>query len=118
MRTVDGADDRRTCVHSTAALGDWSTQQAGQRRLFFLDEGAARGAGAPSIATAMHDTGGSAAILVGPEGGFDPDEQRLLRGLPYVSPLVLGPRILRAETAAVAALACWQATQGDWRNPA
>lgn len=101
-----------------AVLGDWPTQQAGQRRLFFLDEGAARGAGAPFIATAMHGIGGRAAILVGPEGGFDPDEQRLLRGLPYVSPLVLGPRILRAETAALAALACWQATQGDWRNPA
>ena len=54
------------------------------------------------------------AILIGPEGGFSPDEQALLRGLPQVVPLSLGPRILRADTAAVAALTLWQATLGDW----
>ncbi|TAK99684.1 MAG: 16S rRNA (uracil(1498)-N(3))-methyltransferase [Rhodospirillaceae bacterium] len=99
------------------ALGDWPAGEAGQRRLFFLDEGSARDASAPPAMIAMHGASGRAAILVGPEGGFDPDEQRLLRGLPYVSPLVLGPRILRAETAALAALTCWQAAQGDWGRP-
>ncbi len=56
-----------------------------------------------------------AAILIGPEGGFSGEEKDLLRGLPFVRPLSLGPRILRAETAALAALVLWQAACGDWR---
>lgn len=55
------------------------------------------------------------ALLTGPEGGFDPDERRLLRALPFVTPVSLGPRILRAETAVIAALALIQAHWGDWR---
>jgi len=58
--------------------------------------------------------GGSWAILIGPEGGFSADEQARLRALPQVVPLALGPRILRADTAAVAALTLWQAALGDW----
>ncbi len=54
------------------------------------------------------------AILIGPEGGFSPDEQTRLRALPQVVPLALGPRILRADTAAVAALTLWQDSLGDW----
>ena len=54
------------------------------------------------------------AILIGPEGGFSHDEQTRLRALPQVVPLALGPRILRADTAAVAALTLWQTTLGDW----
>jgi 16S rRNA (uracil1498-N3)-methyltransferase len=56
-----------------------------------------------------------AAILVGPEGGFAPEERARLRGLPFAHPVALGPRILRADTAAVAALTLWQAARGDWR---
>ncbi|NTE85468.1 16S rRNA (uracil(1498)-N(3))-methyltransferase [Agrobacterium rubi] len=55
------------------------------------------------------------ALLVGPEGGFSEEEQQLLRNHPSVTPIPLGPRILRAETAAVAALAVIQATLGDWK---
>jgi 16S rRNA (uracil1498-N3)-methyltransferase len=55
------------------------------------------------------------AVLVGPEGGFAPDEADDLRRRPAVVRVSLGPRILRAETAAIAALACWQAFAGDWR---
>ena len=55
-----------------------------------------------------------AAILTGPEGGFAPEEFALLRRHPQVSLVSLGPRILRADTAALAALACWQAWAGDW----
>ncbi|MEI6098964.1 MAG: RsmE family RNA methyltransferase, partial [Alphaproteobacteria bacterium] len=55
------------------------------------------------------------AILIGPEGGFAPQEQARLRAMPQVVPLSLGPRILRADTAAVAALTLWQAALGDWR---
>ena len=54
------------------------------------------------------------AILIGPEGGFSDEEQARLRGMSQVVPLSLGPRILRADTAAVAALTLWQATLGDW----
>ena len=54
------------------------------------------------------------AILIGPEGGFSEDEKTRLRAMPQVVPLSLGPRILRADTAAVAALTLWQATLGDW----
>jgi 16S rRNA (uracil1498-N3)-methyltransferase len=56
-----------------------------------------------------------AAILIGPEGGFSPAERSRLRAAPFVRAVGLGPRILRAETAAVAALALWQAVRGDWR---
>ena len=53
-------------------------------------------------------------LIIGPEGGFSEDERRQLRALPFVTPIPLGPRILRADTAAVAALAVIQATIGDW----
>ena len=56
------------------------------------------------------------AVLTGPEGGFSPDERALLRAQDFVTPATLGPRILRADTAALAALVLWQAALGDWRN--
>ena len=55
------------------------------------------------------------AILIGPEGGFSDPERARLSALPFVSRVSLGPRILRADTAAVAALALWQAALGDWQ---
>jgi 16S rRNA (uracil1498-N3)-methyltransferase len=58
---------------------------------------------------------GPLAVLVGPEGGFDPVERELLSSQPFVTRISLGPRILRADTAAVAALALVNATLGDWR---
>ena len=57
----------------------------------------------------------SVAVITGPEGGFTPEEMEQLRLLPQALPVRLGPRILRADTAALAALACWQAVCGDWR---
>ena len=57
---------------------------------------------------------GPAALLVGPEGGFAPEERTRLRQLDFVRAVSLGPRILRAETAVIAALALWQAARGDW----
>lgn len=56
------------------------------------------------------------AILIGPEGGFSESERKMLTNLPFVHSVSLGPRILRADTAAVAAMAIWQQTLGDWRN--
>jgi 16S rRNA (uracil1498-N3)-methyltransferase len=58
----------------------------------------------------------SLAVLVGPEGGFSDDERASLRAAPFVTAIGLGPRILRADTAAVAALALVQAVAGDWRE--
>lgn len=65
-------------------------------------------------ATLSGPRGAAWAILIGPEGGFAPEEQSRLRTLPQVVPLSLGPRILRADTAAVAAMTLWQAVLGDW----
>jgi hypothetical protein len=59
---------------------------------------------------------GALALLIGPEGGFSPEERRMLRGLSYVIPVSLGPRILRAETAVIAALSVIQSAWGDWRD--
>jgi 16S rRNA (uracil1498-N3)-methyltransferase len=57
-----------------------------------------------------------AAVLIGPEGGFTETELDGLANLPFVNPVSLGPRILRADTAALAALAVFQALAGDWRE--
>jgi 16S rRNA (uracil1498-N3)-methyltransferase len=84
-----------------------------ERRLFFCDEGG----DAMPIAEAARGAGnGGAAILTGPEGGFDPGEREMLREQSFVTPVTLGPRILRADTAALAALAVWQSVAGDWRR--
>ena len=82
-----------------------------ERHMFFCDEGG----DAKPIAQAARDTSGPAAILTGPEGGFDPAERAMLRDQPFVIPVALGPRILRADTAALAALAVWQSIKGDCR---
>lgn len=58
---------------------------------------------------------GQTAILIGPEGGFDADERAALRAMPRCRPVNLGPRILRADTAAISALTLYQAVVGDWR---
>ena len=82
------------------------------RRLMMCDE---TGKGPPVMtALAGVERGGPWAVLIGPEGGFAPAELDALRNLPFVVPVSLGPRLLRADTAAVAALACWQAMLGDW----
>ena len=82
------------------------------RRIFFCDES---GTGAPAAEMLRNADPGPWAVLIGPEGGFAPDEAARLRALPFAHAASLGPRILRADTAAVAALALWQATLGDWR---
>jgi len=79
------------------------------RKLLWCDE--AMAGEAPALTGAR---GQPWAILIGPEGGFSAEEQKRLRALPQVVPLALGPRILRADTAAVAALALVQAALGDW----
>ncbi|MCX7644835.1 MAG: 16S rRNA (uracil(1498)-N(3))-methyltransferase [Rhodobacteraceae bacterium] len=82
------------------------------RRLCWADE---RGAGEPGAGAGFAAAPAPAALLIGPEGGFSPAERARLGALPFVVRVTLGPRILRADTAAVAAMALWQAAQGDWR---
>ena len=89
-----------------AALASWPSD----RRLIFCDEDAAGDEPVRSLA----GVSGPLAVLVGPEGGFDPEERARLLAHPGVVRLALGPRILRADTAAVAALALVQALAGDW----
>jgi 16S rRNA (uracil1498-N3)-methyltransferase len=79
-----------------------------ERRLYFADEGGGE-------AAAIAFKAGSALILTGPEGGFTDEERGSVRAAPNSIPVSLGPRILRAETAALAALACYMAISGDWR---
>ena len=82
------------------------------RTLIFCDE--ANRAGDP-LASLGALSRGPLGVLVGPEGGFAPDERELLSRQPFVVAISLGPRILRADTAAVAALALLNAVLGDWR---
>lgn len=80
------------------------------RQLLFCDEAG----DSPPVLSALK-AGGPWAILIGPEGGFSARERAQLRALPYAVPAGLGPRILRADTAAISALTLWQAAAGDWR---
>jgi 16S rRNA (uracil1498-N3)-methyltransferase len=82
------------------------------RRLLFCDEA---GDAKPVLEALAGQPAGPWAILIGPEGGFAPAERERLRALDYAVPATLGPRILRADTAAISALTLWQAALGDWR---
>lgn len=88
-------------------LSNWDAA----RRLIFCDEDASTDNPLPALRAVQER---KLALLVGPEGGFSEDERNMLRALPFVTAIPLGPRILRADTAAVAALAVIQATIGDW----
>jgi len=102
-------------IFAPAELGKLLAGWPAERRILLCDES---GAGAP-IAEALRDGGARPApwaVMVGPEGGFAADELDRLRKLPIVNAVGLGPRLLRADTAALAALACWQALAGDWRG--
>nr|WP_254799338.1 16S rRNA (uracil(1498)-N(3))-methyltransferase [Falsochrobactrum sp. TDYN1] len=90
-------------------LEQWDTS----RRLIFCDEG--HEADDP-LATLSQLQPGPYGVLIGPEGGFSEEERKLLRSLPFVTAIPLGPRILRADTAAVAALTLVQAVLGDWKT--
>lgn len=94
-------------IDAPVALDTWLGRTDGLAPILFADE---RGEGAPLL-DAMR-TAPAAILLVGPEGGFTPEERTLLRGAVSVVPVSLGPRILRAETAAIVALTAWQLAHG------
>ncbi len=92
-------------VKLDALLKHWERD----RTLFFADEN-----GGENAAQQFAAFSGPAALLTGPEGGFDEAERKAIRALDQARPITLGPRILRGETAALAATALWMGTNGDW----
>lgn len=104
----------RAPVELARLIAEWP---AG-RRLLICDE---TGGGPPIVAalTGLDSEAKAApwAIVIGPEGGFAQQELQALRAVPGMLAVGLGPRILRADTAALAALACWQSLLGDWQKP-
>lgn len=88
-------------------LGQWPRE----RTLIFADEA---GDAQAALSMLKDRPQSPAAILIGPEGGFTPKEREILRAQDFVVPVSLGPRILRADTAALSLLTLWQAALGDW----
>jgi 16S rRNA (uracil1498-N3)-methyltransferase len=97
-------------VSAPQKLGEFLTSLPTDRHLFFADETG----GAPFV-EAINAHHGSAAILIGPEGGFSDEERVAVRAHPAAIPISLGPRILRADSAAIAALSVWMSLAGDWQ---
>ena len=101
-------------VSQMRALGSLLENWPEDRQMMFCDE-----AMAGKVAGKINLRGGGEnkwAVLIGPEGGFSDRERKNLHSLPFTHPVSLGPRVLRADTAVVAALAIWQKTLGDWRE--
>ena len=92
-------------VRLEALLKGWPSE----RTLFFADENGGANAAQQFAAFPC-----AAALLTGPEGGFDEAERAAIRALPQTRAITLGPRVLRGETAAIAATALWMGTRGDW----
>lgn len=111
--TIEAAEQcARTALPTLAEVVKLDTLLASwpeDRALFFADE-----SGGEPAAAAFAAHAGPAAILTGPEGGFDEAERAAIRAHPQARAITLGPRILRGETAAIAALATWMAAAGDW----
>jgi len=104
-------------VRAPATLDRLIAEWPEDRMLILCDETGA-GGNVPGIAEALIAAGPAAreraGFVIGPEGGFAQEELDRLRKLPFVTAVGLGPRLLRADTAALAALAVWQAVAGDW----
>ena len=128
-RLLEGWDPARPILWADEGLAGFGAPEGTSTPAAEASPGVVQGPGAvpeaapvPGHATAPgiqwgtggQTRGGPWAILIGPEGGFSPSERHRLAGLPFVHPLRLGPRILRADTAAVAALTWWQIAHGDW----
>lgn len=100
-------------IHEGATLAKVMSEWDSSKPIIFCDESA----DARPLHTALDSLPGAAAgVLIGPEGGFSPRERQMLSQLDFIVPITLGPRILRAETAAVAALTLWQSQLGDWQK--
>ena len=100
-------------IEPLTLLEQWLSAWPQDRMLIYGDE-SGFGQNAKDLLPSLKP--GRYAVLIGPEGGFSPDELELLRSLPYVRGVCLGPRVLRADTAAIAALSLVQAFCGDWEG--
>jgi len=98
-------------IRSSVDFGQFIKDWPSNRTLFCLDE---TGGGIPILGAFRSEKAELAGILVGPEGGFSNEELDQVDKLSNVCRVGLGKKILRSETAAVAALSCWQASVGDW----
>ena len=103
-------------VAQETKLGSLLAQWPPERWLVFCDEDEAVSDPVAALRAKPIKPGDPMALLIGPEGGFDPEERKAIAALPAAIPVSLGPRILRADTAAVAALAAVQIAVGDWRG--
>lgn len=101
-------------VRDPVPLERWLGARDGQRLLVFCDEEAPEADPTVALAQESAKTAGGVDVLIGPEGGFAEEERTVLLKQPRLVRLSLGPRVLRADTAAVAALALVQAALGDW----
>ena len=100
-------------ISTAKSLTDLLTEWNKERVLFFMNE---QRNGQDAITTFTKYANKPAAILIGPEGGFSTDEIAKISAQDFVKNISLGPRILRAETAATASLAVWQSCVGDWKK--
>ena len=99
------------CIENAVKLKDILTAWDNKRTLFFMNE---RRGSMPIIDAFNKNNFGPAAILIGPEGGFSDEESKFIESHSFVKSVIMGSRILRAETAVVSSLAIWQASVGDW----
>ncbi|MBE3638066.1 16S rRNA (uracil(1498)-N(3))-methyltransferase [Mangrovicoccus algicola] len=102
-------------VAGMTRLGEFLDACGAQRQIMFCDE-TLTGETVPARQVLAEAGRGPWAVLIGPEGGFSQEERDKLHALPFAHPVSLGPRILRADTAAVAALTLWQDVLGDWNG--
>ncbi len=100
-------------IHDPEALAKRLSKWDQSIPLYYCDEAGGAKPMADSLRDSQSKSGG---VLIGPEGGFSPEERKMLRALDFVIPVTLGPRILRAETAVVSALTLWQSLVGDWQK--
>ena len=106
---VPGVDAPRKLVD---VLSDWPPDRA----IMFCDEDLSASNAVEALSNLDEATkNASWAILIGPEGGFSDDERKMIRAMDKSVPVTLGPRILRADTAALAAISLWQSVLGDWQ---
>ena len=114
VQSIEAAEQSRRVdipqISTPIKLSDLLSKWNPERKLYFMDE---TGNGQKFL-QALQKAKAPIALLVGPEGGFSEQELEKLRSCSFATSISLGPRILRAETAAIAALSCWQLTQGDW----
>ncbi len=101
-------------IHTHKNLAAFLGNHPADRTLLYGDE---TGHGKPLPDVLANHPGKKFSLLVGPEGGFSADEHHILRSVPFAIGFGMGPRILRADTAAVAGLACLQSIYGDWAEP-